>query len=56
METDQKGGGCMFAAASCCSMTSSGAFSMDTASPILEVLWNRVSCETFVELRLEVLP
>jgi hypothetical protein len=37
-EFNQKGGGSMPAACSCCSMTSSGAFSMEMARPILEVL------------------
>jgi hypothetical protein len=40
-EINQKGGGSMPAACSCCSMTSSGAFSMDMARPILELLYNR---------------
>lgn len=35
---DQNGGGCMPAACSCCSMTSSGAFSIEMARPILDVL------------------
>jgi hypothetical protein len=40
LEGDQNGGGSMPAAFSCCSMTSSGAFSMEMARPILEVLYD----------------